>query len=151
MKKSIYTKFGTLALLILTLINFTNLQAQDKADEIVGTWQMTDESAKMEVFKSGNKYKTKLLWGKDAVNKDGSSKKDINNPDEKLRNRNLVGSIMIKGLTFEDDEWNDGKVYNNANGKWYNCYVKIKKGQLHLRGYLGLPMFGQTTKWNRVK
>ena len=140
--------FSLLALLIFSF----SMNAQNNTDAILGIWETEKKDAKIEVFKSGNEYKAKLLWGVQIVNKDGSSKKDVNNKDEKLRSRDLVNSIMIKGLNFDgDDEWKNGKVYNNANGKWYNCYVWLKKGKLHLRGYLGIPAFGQTSKWNRLK
>lgn len=151
MKKSIYTKLSVLTILVLSLINSTNLQAQVKADAIIGVWEMNDKSAKMEVFKSGKEYQAKLLWGKDIVNSDGTSKKDVNNPDKNLQNRKLVGAIYIKSLKFDDDEWVNGRVYNNANGKWYKCYVWLEDEQLHLRGYLGMKVLGQTTEWNRIK
>lgn len=151
MKKSIYTKLSLLAILILTLTNTNNLQAQVNADEIVGVWETEAKDAKMEVFKSGNEYQAKLLWGKDIVNTDGTSKKDINNPDKNLQSRNLVGTIYIKSLEFDDDEWEKGRVYNNSNGKWYKCYAWLEDKQLHLRGYLGMKILGQTTKWNRIK
>ncbi len=127
------------------LLSSITFQAQ-KADAIIGIWETEKGDAKIEVFKSESTYKAKLLWGKDAVNKDNSSKKDINNPDQKLRNHDLIGSIIIKDLIFDDNEWSNGHVYNNANGKWYKCYVWLEKSKFHLRGYLGLPAFGQTTK-----
>ncbi|MEC3908116.1 DUF2147 domain-containing protein [Tamlana sp. 2201CG12-4] len=151
MTKSIYVKLSPLALFFFMLVSTTNVQAQDKADTIIGIWEMNDQSAKMEVFRSGDEYQAKLLWGKDITNPDGTSKTDNNNPDAKLKNRDLIGMTYITGLSYDDEEWENGHVYNNANGKWYKCYVWIKKDRLHLRGYLGLPMLGQTTKWNRVK
>lgn len=151
MKKSIYTKISVLIILVLTLISTTNLQAQVNTDDIVGIWETESKDAKMEVFKSGNKYQAKLLWGKDIVNENGTSKKDENNSDENLQNRDLVGITYIKDLKFDDDEWEKGRVYNNSNGKWYKCYVWLEDRQLHLRGYLGMKILGQTTKWNRIK
>lgn len=136
---------------LVSIFMSINLFAQVNSNTIVGIWEMDDKTAKMEVYKVGDEYRAKLLWGEDIVNEDGSSKQDVNNPDENLRNKDLVGAEYLTGLKFEDDEWEDGKVYNNGNGKWYNCYVWMKKGVLNLRGYLGLPMFGQTTEWNRVK
>jgi uncharacterized protein (DUF2147 family) len=151
MKKSMYAKLSALAIVLFTLINTSNLYAQEKADAIIGVWETETKDAKMEIFKSGKEYQAKLLWGKDIVHADGTSKKDAKNPDAKLRNRDLVGITYITGLKFDDDEWEKGRVYNNSNGKWYKCYVWLEDGQLHLRGYLGMRILGQTSKWNRVK
>lgn len=139
-------------ILIIGVLSTTSLQAQDvNKNAIVGVWESEDKDAKMEIFKDGNEYKAKLLWGKDIVNADGTSKKDVNNPDEKFHNRDLMGMTYMKGLKFDDDQWEKGQVYNNANGKWYKCYVWLENKQLHLRGYLGMKMLGQTTKWNQIK
>ena len=146
-----YAKLGMLIAVFFILINVSTTQAQDKSDAIVGTWEMKDKSAKMHVFKSGNEYQAKLLWGKDIVKADGISKKDTKNPDPKLRNRDLMGIVYITGLKYDDDEWKKGQVYNNSNGKLYKCYVWIEDGELHLRGYLGMKILGQTSEWNRVK
>lgn len=139
--------------LVFILIGLFSIQvnAQTNADDIIGVWESAKKDAKMEIYKNGDQYDAKLLWGKDIVNEDGSSKKDIENEDEALRELDLVGSVFMKELTFEGDEWDNGKVYNNANGDWYKCFIWMEDEQLHLKGYLGLRIFGQTTKWNRLK
>jgi uncharacterized protein (DUF2147 family) len=137
--------------LLLSLFSISQSYSQEKSDVIIGVWESEDKDAKMEIYKDGNTFKANLLWGAQIVNEDGSSKKDVNNPDESLRNKDLVDGLMIIGLEYDGEEWDDGKVYNNANGKWYNCYVWMEKGQLNLRGYLGLKIMGQTTVWNRIK
>lgn len=150
MKKSMYVKLSV-AIVLFTLINLSNAQAQKKADAIIGVWETEAKDGKMKIFKSDKEYQAKLLWGKDIVHTDGTSKKDIKNPNAKLRNRDLVGITYITGLIFNDDEWEKGSVYNSADGKWYKCYVWLKDGQLHLRGYLGMRILGQTSIWNRVQ
>lgn len=135
---------------MLGVFSSITLQAQTNEDSIIGVWEMTDKSAKMEVFKSGDEYQAKLLWGKDIVNENGSSKKDIKNPDKKLQNRDIVGITYLTGLKYDDGEYDKGRIYNSANGKIYKCYVWIKKEKLYLRGYLGMRILGQTTEWNRI-
>ncbi len=147
--KNAIKKLFLLATIVFSTIN--SVQSQNKEDAIIGTWEMNDGSAKMKVFKAGNEYQAQLLWGKDIVNPDGSSKKDLNNPDKKLQSRNLLGIIYLTGLIYHDGQYEKGRIYNNANGKTYKCYVWIKKGKLHLRGYLGMKMLGQTTQWKRIE
>lgn len=140
-----------LTFFLLALFQLSSLTAQVNSNAIVGIWESEAKDAKMEIYSSGETFNATLLWGAQIVNADGSSKKDSYNPDESMRDRELVGSVMIKGLRFEDDEWENGRVYNNANGKWYKCYVWMEEGQLHLRGYLGMPILGETTIWNRLQ
>lgn len=133
------------------LISNISIFAQTGADEIIGIWETEAKDGKMQIFKSGNEYRAKLLWGTDIVEKDGkTSKKDVNNPDPKLRSRNIVGITYLTGLKFKNGQYENGKIYSSANGKTYNGYVWIEKGKLHLRGYIGFSLLGQTTKWNRV-
>jgi uncharacterized protein (DUF2147 family) len=136
----------------LVIMSSIAVLAQNRANDIIGVWETENKDARMEIFKCGDKYCGKLLWGKGIVEEDGvTSKKDVNNPDPKLRSRDVVGITYLSGLTYDDDEYEDGKVYNSDDGKTYKCYVWLKKGSLYLRGYLGMPVLGQTTKWNSVK
>jgi uncharacterized protein (DUF2147 family) len=132
-------------------IGLNTVQAQGKKDAIIGVWETKNKDGKMEIFKNGDEYQAKLLWGKDIINADGSSKIDVNNTVTKLQNRKLVGIIYLEGLKFKDDKWEKGRVYNSANGKWYKCFVWLENDQLFLRGYLGLKVLGQTSTWNRIK
>jgi uncharacterized protein (DUF2147 family) len=136
-------------LILITLFTSYVSLAQNE-NQIIGTWQTEAKDGKMEVFKCGDKYCGKLLTGKNIINADGTSKKDINNPDEKLRNRDLVGTTILTNLTFDEDEYDKGEIYNAENGKTYKCYVWIKNDVLHLRGYLGIKAFGETSKWHRI-
>ena len=47
-------------------------------------------------------------------------------------------------------EWR-GRIFNRENGKTYHCRMSVGPGgELQLRGYVGLPMFGKTQIWQRV-
>ncbi|MCG8332707.1 MAG: DUF2147 domain-containing protein [Chitinophagales bacterium] len=138
-------------LLLLFGVISIHIQAQGSANEIIGIWETEAKDGKMEIYKCGDRYCGKLLWGTEIVNTDGTSKKDNNNPDKNLRSRDLVGITNLTGLRYGQDTYEDGKIYNAANGKIYDCYVWLDKGKMHLRGYIGMKMLGQTSIWNRVK
>ncbi|MCU0359384.1 MAG: DUF2147 domain-containing protein [Bacteroidia bacterium] len=133
-------------------IAITGLTAQNKADAIVGVWETDTKDARMEVFKSGNLYYGKLLWGNKIVEADGkTSKKDSNNPDVKQRNRNLIGIVNLSGLKFEDENYIDGTIYDPPSGKTYDCKAWIENGKLQLRGYIGFSLIGRTATWHKLK
>lgn len=144
MRKSILAVFA----LLLSLASFAQ---KLPADQITGVWLCDD--FKIEVFKSGNKYSAKLLWSKEMFEADGkTSKKDIKNPDEKLRGRSVQGLTHITGLIYEDGEYVDGKLYSVQDGNTYSIKGKLKgPNDLETRGYKGIPMVGKSFKWKRVQ
>ncbi len=121
------------------------------ADVIKGVWVNEAKDAKVEIYKSGNKYSGKITWVKDMYEKDGKTiKKDNKNPDEKLRNQSIVNLQILSGFTYDDNEWTGGELYDPKSGKTYKSKMKLKGNTLEIRGYVGSPMFGKTTTWTRV-
>jgi uncharacterized protein (DUF2147 family) len=78
---------------------------------------------------------------------------DIHNPDPKKRGRSTVGIVLIWNLKYDGDgEYTDGKVYNPRDGDVYHMKIKvIDQETLKIRGYLGIPLLGQTQIWKRVR
>ena len=141
-----------IVLMLMTgVLMFSTLKAQERADVIIGIWELEDKSSQMEIYKEGNAYYGKLLFGKDVMNADGTSKKDIHNPDPALRNQNIIGSTYISNLKFTGKEWEEGKVYDSSTGKLWNCYVEIKDDNLHFTGYWGAKWLGKTYVYKRRK
>jgi uncharacterized protein (DUF2147 family) len=78
---------------------------------------------------------------------------DINNPNPKQRSRSNVGIILIWKLKYEGNgEYADGYVYNPRDGKTYRIDMEVvDRNTVEIRGYLGIPLFGQTQTWKRVQ
>jgi uncharacterized protein (DUF2147 family) len=139
----------TIAMLFLGL---SNLMAQTSQESIIGTWETDAKDAQMEVFKKGDMYYGKLLWGDKVVETDGkTSKKDDKNSDKKLRTRNIIGIVNLTGLKFKDGEFTDGKIYDPTSGQTYSCKAWIENGKLNLRGFIGFSLLGKTASWRRLK
>ena len=136
---------------ILLLISMTSFAQKISPDNIVGVWQCVDY--KIEIFRSEGSYSAKLLWSKDMFEADGKTpKKDVKNPNEKLRNRSIQGIVHISALIFKDGEYVDGKLYSVQDGNTYNLKAKLKSvNDLETRGYKGIPMIGKTFNWKRVR
>lgn len=135
----------------MLFIAITSLVAQNKQDEIIGTWETDAKDAKMEVFKNGNFYYGKLIWGNKVVEADGkTSKMDSKNPDEKLRTRNIIGIVNLTGLKYENGTYMDGTIYDPPSGKTYDCKAWIENGKLQLRGFIGFSLIGRTATWHRL-
>lgn len=135
----------------MCFLSFTSVSAQNQADKILGIWELEDKTSQMEIYKKDGKYFGKLLYGKDVVNEDGTSKKDTENPNPDLRTQDIIGSTYISNLEFDGDEWDDGDVYDSSTGKTWSCYVEIEDGDLHFTGYMGMKWLGQTYVYKRIK
>lgn len=136
---------------LLMLGMFANVYAQTE-NEILGTWESDKKDVIIEVFKQGDVYYGKYIWGKEIVESDGkTSKKDVKNPDKALRTRNVVGITSLTGLKWNGKEYIDGKIYNAPSGDTYSCKIWIKNNKLSLRGYLGFSLLGQTAVFHRYQ
>jgi uncharacterized protein (DUF2147 family) len=77
-------------------------------------------------------------------------KKDVNNHDPKLRDRQLVGSVLIWHLCYDDGEYVDGYVYNPEDGGTYRMKAEVLSPEsLKIRGYWGISLLGQNKMWTR--
>ncbi len=76
---------------------------------------------------------------------------DIHNPDPGLRNRPLCNLRIGSGFTLSDpDHAAGGTLYDPKTGKTYRGQMAIEDGKLHLRGYVGIPLFGASETWTRT-
>ncbi|MFC7523474.1 DUF2147 domain-containing protein [Parapedobacter sp. GCM10030251] len=143
---------GRWVLFLLAVLAFHMAQAQTASDKITGIWLSENKDGKIEVYKSGDKYFGKLIWGKDMYEADGkTSRKDDKNQDAKLRSRKLKDLVILNNFVYSDGVWEDGKIYDPYSGKTYSCTIKLKDGKLNIRGYIGVSLLGKTTVWHRVK
>jgi len=143
-------KFQLLFFLFSTLP--LSLNAQSKADEVLGIWVTDDGKARIEIYKEAGKYSGKIVWLKEPKNEKGEIKLDKENPNDELSKRPILGINLVSGFTFDgDDRWEDGEIYDPESGKTYSSHMKLKRGKLEIRGYIGISMFGRTVVWTRAK
>jgi len=77
---------------------------------------------------------------------------DIHNPNPTLRGRSTVGMVIIWKLIYDDGEYTGGHVYNPRDGKSYRIQAKvIDRDTIKIRGYVGIPLLGQSQIWKRVR
>ncbi|WP_177733150.1 MULTISPECIES: DUF2147 domain-containing protein [Flavobacterium] len=126
--------------------------AQTGADAILGKWESDKKDVKLEIFKQGDQYYGKYLWGNQIVENDGvTSKKDSRNPDPKLRTRDVIGITSLTNLKWDGEAYVDGKIYNAPSGDTYSCKAWIKNEKMYLRGFMGVSFLGKTATFHRIK
>lgn len=76
---------------------------------------------------------------------------DIHNPDSALRGRALCGLEIGSGFKLSDaGHASGGTLYDPKTGKTYRGTIAAAGAQLHLRGYVGIPLFGASQTWTRA-
>jgi uncharacterized protein (DUF2147 family) len=79
-------------------------------------------------------------------------RKDVNNKDPKLRDRPVVGIVLMWHLRYDDGEYGGGYVYNPEDGATYRVEAEVLSPEsLKIRGFLGISLFGQTKTWSRFQ
>lgn len=124
------------------------------AREIIGVWAEDDGQFKFEVHEVGDTYKARIIHSGRVMEADGRTfKADTLNPDPALRSRSLKGTVILSGLRWnpETGRWEGASLYDGSSGRTYSAYVLLVDGHMELRGYLGVPLLGQTVILRRAQ
>jgi uncharacterized protein (DUF2147 family) len=79
------------------------------------------------------------------------STSDGQNPDASLRTRPLCGLVIGTGFHQDDAEHlSGGHLYDPKSGHTYRGTISAEADSLHLRGYIGISLFGRSETWKRV-
>ncbi len=127
-------------------------------DNVRGTFWNGEKTAQIRIYKAKNGfYYGKIEKLVEPNGPDGTPKKDPENPNEKLRNRDRIGMVIMKKFAWNagEQKWENGSIYDPANGKTYDGYMYFEGGNkdvLKLRGYMmGMTWLGRTADWQRIK
>jgi uncharacterized protein (DUF2147 family) len=75
---------------------------------------------------------------------------DKKNPDPELRDRPLIGLQLLSDYRFKHGVWR-GRFYDPSSGRTFRSRIKLDKhGDLGIRGYVGISLFGKTEVFRRV-
>jgi len=133
--------------ILIIIILISSYAFAQKADDIIGKYHLPNK-LDVQIYKVGNKYNGKII----ALNgfEDGQ-KTDINNDDEALRKKPLIGMVIIKGLEFDSDdkEWIDGEMYGPEKGMTFNLKVtEIRGNEIEVVG--SKYLFWHTLVWKKI-
>lgn len=118
----------------------------------IGRWYAEGGAAQVDVSDCGGDLCGRVMWLRSPFDENGCELRDRYNPDPALRERPVIGVEILSGLEPAGDHaWTGGTIYDPASGNTYHCALLLDgENRLHLRGYIGVPLFGRTTTWIRV-
>ncbi|HXZ02997.1 MAG TPA: DUF2147 domain-containing protein [Stellaceae bacterium] len=115
----------------------------------LGRWLSETKRGVIEIYPCADRLCGKLVWLIEPVRR-GAPALDDNNPDPALRQRPLCGLTMLGDFRLlEPQRWGDGWIYDPDSGKTYHATLAVEGETLRLRGYVGIPLFGETQRWTR--
>lgn len=117
------------------------------SEDIIGKYMTENNEGMIEIFKRDSKYYGKLVWNKTA------DKLDVNNPDKTQHTVLIRGKELLKNFDYDGSGlWHNGTIYDPKNGKTYSCKLtRDEKGNLNVRGFIGISLIGRTSYWLKVK
>lgn len=124
----------------------TSFNALPPSTSIQGIFWSPDKDGKIEFYEKDGRVYGRTVWSLEP------EIKDIHNPDPKLRDRLLMGADCFLSFQLDGDRWK-GQVYDSREGKTYECLLWLTEGGkiLKARGYIGLPVLGQTVEFERIQ
>lgn len=132
--------------LILLLFSISYFAFAIKPDDVIGKFNTPEKDGIIEIYKRGNKYFGKIVDGKDP-------RKDIKNPNPKLRNVDVIGMEFMSNFVFDGvDTWDNGTIYDPNSGTTYKCKMWLTEtNDLKIRGFVGFSLLGRTEEFERIK
>lgn len=136
-----------MALVILISVT-TALAAQQNVNLIIGRWMSTENNLEVEVFKTGNEFRARVVWFDNTDDKriPMNQRSDKKNPDQMLCSRKIIGMEGMNGLVYnaKDNEWQDGRIYDASTGKTWNAKISLAPdGCLKVRGFWHFEFLGK--------
>lgn len=138
---------------LLLMVVFNSFAARNP---VVGNWQTIDD-------KTGKPGSLIYVWEKDGIyygkvakiyaeNGQKTTDRCVNCQGERKNKPNL-GLTIIEGMKWDGSKWTDGTVLDPRDGKVYHAEMWLENNntELHLRGYIGIPLFGRTATWYKYK
>jgi uncharacterized protein (DUF2147 family) len=133
---------------ILCLVLVAGIATADDRQAIFGRW--ASNNSIIEIGETNGVLHATIVSILDPVYRageegpEGTIRVDLHNPDAALRSRTLIGMDLLDGYQYKDGKW-QGNLYDPESGKTYKSQITLgSDGNLQMRGYVGMPMFGRT-------
>lgn len=140
------------------LLFMVSSQAQEmnsNGDNILGEYisDRGGSKSKIRVTKEADgTYMAQVYWVEKEFDENGNKRKDVKNPDKKLRNVDIDKVVLIKGLKYnaKKKKWNGADIYDPTMGMKVSVDVEfISPTKLKLFGnILGI---GKKVYWEKFK
>ena len=117
-----------------------------QAAAIIGNWLTQKHDGIIRITRSQDgTYQGQIVGGDDP------GRTDAHNPDPSLRDRSLMGQILLQDMQYDGHgRWSGGSIYDPDSGHTYRCRLEMHGADsLRVRGFLGVSVLGRSQLWTR--
>ena len=108
----------------------------------------------VQVYKKNDNFRAKIIWFKiEDTTRPMDTRMDENNPNPSLRSRKWLGMEVLRNLKFneEDNEWQDGIIYDAKHGRYWDSVAWINNnGLLKVKGYWVFRWISETLTFKKI-
>ena len=157
MHKKLAVFFATLVIVMCTTAGATSASpaAPSPLQAISGLWYTEGHEGGVQLYPCDDKICGRLYWmqNKKGADDEKGVSRDVHNPDPSQRQRPLCQMQFMGNFTPGDNNlYASGWVYNPRDGGIYSAEMTlVDSNTLKLRGYLFLPILGESQIWTRAK
>ena len=146
--------FSLLAFVILAAVTAAAARAQQmtpKLQNAIGLWQVIGSDGK-----PGGQVETYLenglLFGRVTQLRPGRKPGDVClKCSGEYKDKPIMGLVILRNFHPVGDDWAGGTAVDPENGKEYKGKIWTEGAEdLHLRGFVGILLFGRSETWKRV-
>ena len=119
-----------------------------RSRQIIGNWLTEKRDGIIQISRtSEGLYQGQIVGGDDP------QRTDAHNPDPALRQRTLLGQLILQDMQYDGaGRWSGGTIYDPDSGHTYRCRLELRGAdQLHVRGFLGVSLLGRSQTWTRYR
>ena len=139
---------GRLSFAALAVASMVLASGAAQAADPSGIWLSADGDVKMKVAPCSGAICSSVAWLKSPNDETGRPRLDKNNPDTGKRNRPIMGSPIIAGMTPDGANKWSGQIYNAEDGKTYSgSFALTGTNTAEIKGCVAV--FCKTKAWTR--
>lgn len=115
-----------------------------------GLWLIQSGKIAVEIYDCKGRLCGKLVWARADQWPDGKPKIDTNNPDPKLRDRDLCGLDIVWDMKpARPGKWVNGHIYDPKKGQGFAADLEqTGPDEIRVRGYKLITWIGKTLVWH---
>ena len=134
---------------LITMLLSTAFISSYSQDQIHGLWLTGEGQTKVEISEnSQGLYEGKVVWLKNATDKEGNTISDRKNPDSSLRNRPIMGIAILENIQYQDGVWK-ATIYSPKRGKRLPCTLSLTASDV-LKIEVEIMGMTRDRRWTRV-
>ena len=145
-------KLTTVLVSMTVLFSMTGFNEPDSGFRLVGVWESEEKDLQIEMFEDHGVYAGRMIYFKCLSDDVMQSTKDVENPEEDLRSRNLLGLKLVTELMYKGDGvWDDGKIYDPNSGNTFEARIQLTDPHTAIvRGYWKFRWLGRSMVFKRL-